>query len=84
MLKWDFPTLLKSLDWMQTKIDQVLMIECPCSIMPQLRLDRNPGLIIRFARLQSALNLRPLFFENIRSVFLPTKHVGTKRTTNSL
>jgi len=24
------------------------------------------------------------FFKNIRSVFLPTKHVGTKRTTNSL
>ena len=54
------PTLLRSLDWMQTQIDQVSMIECPCSIMPQLRLDSNPVLIIRFARLQSALkNLRP-------------------------
>src|SRR5262249_42064171 len=84
-LKRDLPTLLRSLDWMQTKIDQVSMIECQCSIMPQLRLDSNPVLIIRFARLQSALkNLRPLFFKNIRSVFFPTKHVGTNRTTNSL
>jgi len=59
-LKRDLPTLLRSLDWMQTQIDQVSMIECPCSIMPQLRLDSNPVLIIRFARLQSALkNLRP-------------------------
>jgi len=50
-----------------------------------IEIGQQPGPNHSICRLQSALkNLRPLFFKNIRSVFFPTKHVGTNRTTNSL
>ena len=40
-LRGDLPTLKGSIDRLEPKIDQGSMIECPCSIMPQLSVDSN-------------------------------------------
>jgi hypothetical protein len=50
-LRWGL-SMLKEIVEMQTKINQVSMIECPCSMMPQLRLDSNwsPEIMPSFRR----------------------------------